>query len=131
MTKSRGLRDGNSRKEAIASGAKRYMSSAPCKNGHISERLTSNGSCLACIEKIKSEKDRVQYEKNAEKIKARSSKWRDENKERAKENDKRKWFANHEENLKKCKIRSKRYTERRRLDREYEAFMEGMDGGSC
>jgi 5-methylcytosine-specific restriction endonuclease McrA len=36
------------RAEAKAAGLKRYWNGKACKNGHISERLVSNGGCLVC-----------------------------------------------------------------------------------
>lgn len=36
------------RKKAMAAGEKTYFTGYPCKNGHISDRLTSNGSCSEC-----------------------------------------------------------------------------------
>lgn len=36
------------RAEAKALGLKRYFSGSPCKHGHITERLTINGSCCEC-----------------------------------------------------------------------------------
>ena len=36
------------RKEAQAQGLIRYFTGKPCKNGHIAERITSNGTCLQC-----------------------------------------------------------------------------------
>ena len=36
------------RKEAKAQGLARYYTGKPCKNGHIAERITSNGTCLEC-----------------------------------------------------------------------------------
>ena len=37
-----------SRKEAKAQGLTRYFTGKPCKHGHLSERQTSNGSCVTC-----------------------------------------------------------------------------------
>jgi len=37
-----------SRKQAKAQGLKRYATGKPCINGHIAERLVSNGSCCQC-----------------------------------------------------------------------------------
>lgn len=34
--------------EAKAKGLKRYFTGRPCKNGHVAERLVSNGVCLDC-----------------------------------------------------------------------------------
>ena len=37
------------RAEAKAAGAKRYFTGKPCPKGHISERYTSKGTCIACL----------------------------------------------------------------------------------
>ena len=42
-----------SRSEAQKIGAKRYFTAEPCIRSHVSERLTSNGTCLECV-RIKS-----------------------------------------------------------------------------
>lgn len=39
----------NKRILAIANGELTYSSGKPCKAGHISERYSSNGMCLACL----------------------------------------------------------------------------------
>lgn len=36
------------RYEAQARGLKRYFTGQPCFRGHITERYTSNGACVAC-----------------------------------------------------------------------------------
>jgi len=36
------------RKEAIAAKLKWYSTGKPCKNGHLSRRLTINGDCCEC-----------------------------------------------------------------------------------
>lgn len=38
----------NARKDAFAIGEKRYFTGLPCKYGHVTERQTSNGRCVAC-----------------------------------------------------------------------------------
>lgn len=35
--------------EARASGAVRYFTGVPCKNGHVAERQTSNRGCVVCL----------------------------------------------------------------------------------
>jgi len=40
------------RKEAKARGLKRYFTGRPCKRKHISERNTSNLTCLACMRDV-------------------------------------------------------------------------------
>lgn len=37
-----------SRSEARAASLKRYFTGRPCPSGHVSERQTSNGTCLEC-----------------------------------------------------------------------------------
>lgn len=52
------------RKQAVAQGLKHYFTGAPCKNGHISKRTTSDYTCVAC-NKANTEKynllNRTQY----------------------------------------------------------------------
>lgn len=39
---------GGSRKEALANNAVRYFTGLPCTHGHVAERQTTNGRCVAC-----------------------------------------------------------------------------------
>lgn len=41
-----------SRNDAIDSGAIRYWTGKPCKNGHIADRYTLNGSCVVCQQNL-------------------------------------------------------------------------------
>ena len=41
-----------SRKEAKASGLKRYYTGKLCKHGHTSERKTHNGECVSCALRV-------------------------------------------------------------------------------
>jgi len=61
------------RYKAMALGLPRYLSTRPCKLGHMTERITATGTCVEC-KKIK-EKLRYysDYEKTREKIKLRYS----------------------------------------------------------
>lgn len=93
------------RAEAKTLGLKRYFTGKPCRRGHSAERLASNGNCFECLKEGRKEKDQRHYQKNAEKYKENAKKWRAQNPERTRENDRRKWFANHATNLKKCKER--------------------------
>jgi len=34
--------------EAVAVGAKTYVTGTPCRNGHLSPRYTSSGACVMC-----------------------------------------------------------------------------------
>ena len=36
------------RQEAIEGGLPKYFTGEACKNGHVSERQTISGACLAC-----------------------------------------------------------------------------------
>lgn len=54
------------RQDALSRGEKYYNTGKPCKNGHNSDRLTSNRSCVACL----SEYSKQHYEVNKEEISA-------------------------------------------------------------
>jgi hypothetical protein len=47
-----------SRREAIKSKVKFYLTGKPCKYGHYSKRITYDGSCYEC---------RMQYQRNQRK----------------------------------------------------------------
>lgn len=65
-----------SRKESIERGLTRYFTGKPCKNGHISERVTKKCDCVECnIERNAAYRS---IPENQEKAKARSKAWRDE-----------------------------------------------------
>lgn len=71
------------RKAAMRQGLKRYFSGKPCKkNGHIAERLCSNGECLACVKLDEPERSRRRYAKNPQKALQRSKAWAQKNKNR-------------------------------------------------
>jgi hypothetical protein len=38
---------------AIKNGLHKYFTGNPCKNGHLSERYTSSGGCLKCIDEAR------------------------------------------------------------------------------
>jgi len=65
------------RAEAKKLGYKRYFTGEACKNGHISARLTSNGSCLECSR----EKRAQYYAENPEKALSEQKRRRDRNPE--------------------------------------------------
>ena len=58
-----------SRKFAKEIGATRYFTGKPCVKGHIAERCTANGNCLACVAINKKDYDQKYRAKNLEKIK--------------------------------------------------------------
>lgn len=49
------------RKVAIARGLIRYLSVKPCPKGHLSERYTGSGSCIACIIENNSTDEKREY----------------------------------------------------------------------
>jgi len=77
-----------SRAEARAAGAKRYFTGKPCKHGHLSERRTSNGQCVACLEEYadanrdRIKQNKIEWErKNADTIRdKRRAYWRENRK---------------------------------------------------
>ena len=82
------------RADAKARGLKRYFTGKPCKHGHVTFRLTSNGVCNECAasrldawrsenaERIKGWK-RDYYAANATSVREYAKKWRTENLDRA------------------------------------------------
>lgn len=115
----------SARSLAKAAGASTYRTGRPCKNGHLSDRLTRNGDCLECSsarvsewkkqnrEKLdttatqkwaKENPDRIRdikrrsYERNREEHLSRSSDWRRQNPERMR-NYKEEYRGRHPERL--------------------------------
>lgn len=41
------------RAAARSLGLKRFFTGEPCRNGHVAERATNNGACLACVKEAK------------------------------------------------------------------------------
>lgn len=41
------------REDAATQGRKTYYLGTPCQKGHISERYTSNGACLMCLQRFR------------------------------------------------------------------------------
>jgi len=74
-----------SKQEAKAQGLKRYFTGKPCKNGHVSERFTSNGHCVQC----QAEYAERNYEAHREYARKYNAKWRKQNPERFTANQKR------------------------------------------
>ena len=64
--------DITSRASAKATGCTRYFTGKECSKGHVSERMTTNGTCCACM---KLSKDKYK-EANPEKVKACLAAWR-------------------------------------------------------
>ena len=100
--------------EAKQQNLKRYFTGIPCKYGHISERMTSDGKCIECR--------KVYLEINAEKISLRQKKYRQENLEKVlliesnyrennKEKIKIKFQKFRDENKNKIALKDKKYRE--------------------
>ena len=106
-----------SRAEARAAGLKRYFTGKPCKNNHLSQRITTNGTCVYCSRVY----GKRQRERHPEKIKERLRKYRQENRSSI-NRTKKKWRAEnrdyHNESQKEYHQRKLRsdpdYAERRR-----------------
>jgi len=65
------------RKDAKVKGLNRYFSGKPCKNNHLSQRRTNNGSCIECESNYYTNR----YQENKEHIKKLSHQWKANNKE--------------------------------------------------
>ena len=92
-----------SRDEAKLSGLKRYFTGEPCKHGHTSERLVSNGQCVECKSEAYAnnpeptrERARQWGRDNPERVRERVAKWDEENPGRANERS-RQWHADNRE----------------------------------
>lgn len=120
--------------EAKQQNLKRYFTGMPCKHGHISERLTSDGKCIECrkiylkanaeeislsqksyrqknIEKVLLIESNYR-ENNQEKIKIKSQKFRDENKDKIALKDKK----YREKNKEKISTYQKQYRQDKRKE---------------
>lgn len=73
-----------SKDEAKASGLTRYSTGKPCKRGHVGDRMTNGGSCVACHNLRRAGSQRVADSKRA---------WRTTNRQRCVE-VKQQWRAN-------------------------------------
>jgi 5-methylcytosine-specific restriction endonuclease McrA len=77
------------RKQAKALGLVRYFPGSTCKHGHVTERLTSNGSCLECCRLNTVAK----YQANPAADLAKQKRYREEHPERAAVRKARKYAA--------------------------------------
>lgn len=103
------------RPTAKTHGLKKYFTGLPCKQGHISEKYTTSGSCIQCFRIRGSSEARVQYEReyyraNRERVLVRSQKYHARNRQRNIENAKR-WIARNPE---KRRIVAMNYKAKRR-----------------
>lgn len=87
--------------QAHAQGLPRYHPNEPCRHGHLSERYTRTGKCVACLDYC----SKRWVEQNPEKVKARSARWQKSNPEKCRERARR-W---RESNPDKAKAATDRY----------------------
>lgn len=90
---------------ARAQGLLRFSTGQPCRHGHIGERYTVDGKCVACVAERASARARRWAKANPEKKRAHSQKWRNANPE--------KW---RESNSRSKRARQSIYTDRQRAD---------------
>lgn len=64
--------------EARATGAKRYFTGVPCKNGHVAERIAASRTCVGCAKAIEAAWKRA----NRAKIRASERAWGRANREK-------------------------------------------------
>lgn len=83
---------------ARAAGEKRYASSRPCPQGHISERFTSNNGCVECL-RLHAKK---YYSRNLEVMQKRSGAWARRNPEQNAARARR-WYHKSDHNRKLVK----------------------------
>jgi hypothetical protein len=53
------------RREAKALGHIRYFTGKPCKHGHLSERFTSTGGCVACLSQHNTSERQIEIKKKS------------------------------------------------------------------
>jgi hypothetical protein len=96
-----------SRSDAKSLGLKRYMTGDPCKVGHVSERLVSNGRCMECDRASKKKmwvsdvegnraKKRTSYRNDADANRLRASEYRKANAELVRARDRKRYAENRE-----------------------------------
>ncbi|WP_461533441.1 hypothetical protein [Sinomicrobium sp.] len=81
-----------SREEAKEHGLKRYFTGEPCRHGHLSERRTGDGKCVACV-KIRTDR---YYQENREAIIERNRLYREDNYEKCRETRLKYYYDNRE-----------------------------------
>jgi hypothetical protein len=105
-----------SRKDAIATGLKTYFTGKPCKRGHIAKRFTANFTCSTCfVESLPKYEDKRKawFAANAERRKAEAKVYREANKPRILEKNRR-YRA---ENPDKCRKTRQNWDENNRARR--------------
>jgi 5-methylcytosine-specific restriction endonuclease McrA len=84
------------RAEAKAAGLKRYYTGKPCKRGHMTERLTSNLTCVECACEAGVAHQQKWYAANRTYAAKRNGSWNRKNLDRMRKAN-RKWRATHPE----------------------------------
>lgn len=115
-------REDHAKYAAREQGLKRYVSDRPCKEGHIGERFTINGRCVACNMAAYRERypagagryDPAYFQSNKDREHARARAWRAANLEASRERTRR-WLADNPER-------------RRAKNLEYQARKKGAEG---
>lgn len=87
----------NNKAEAKRQGLTRYDTGSPCKFGHISPRMTSNGACVTCL-KSKLRKWKTTGAGSLKMVLAKAA-WRDQNRAHLREKNRERFLAS--PNLKK------------------------------
>lgn len=90
---------------AEAQGLARFSTGIPCNRGHISERYTQDGKCVACVSALAAVRSKRWSTLNPEKRKAQTERWRAANSEKWRESNRRSKQANQQ-----------KYTDRQRAD---------------
>lgn len=108
-------------------GLKRYSTGKACQNGHVAERLVSDGRCVECckekrarllehreaeIKQYQAEYRRAYYQKNKARCIKLSASWKEKNREAVRAN-KSEWRAKNlvKERVRDAALRRKRYAE--------------------
>lgn len=105
------------RQEARDTGSKHYFTGKPCKHGHISERFTSTGNCVACYKEPANQERQRQWAKNnwgkmleysrnwSERHKDARKAYYQSNKGKLLDESRRRYFADHEKSKKRARNR--------------------------
>lgn len=106
------------RKEAAQQGLSRYYTGKPCKKGHVSERMRSNGQCVTCLRLSRDN----WLKSNPDKAKAYYKKHYDKNKERVNASNRERWARNRDKYNASHKAWLERNKEKKKqMDKEWAA----------
>ena len=90
------------RYEAMLDGKPSYWTGSPCKNGHISFRMTSTGTCLEC----RKERDRAHYAKNTKKCVQKSQSYYQKNADGMRQKRRERYASNPAQEKDEARVRS-------------------------